>query len=153
VTLSLKNLIGLAPTSEYRRRPTDNNRSEFHGDSKYDTRLPGVLLDLNRAVPVRLAIVDGIKTAEGGAGPWQETLAPVAPGLLLAGRDPVATDAVSTAVMGFDPEAADGALPFLHGFNYLAKAADLGLGAHRLAQIRVAGPQIEAVRVSFKPAP
>jgi uncharacterized protein (DUF362 family) len=153
VTLSMKNLIGLAPISEYKRQPEHTNRSAFHGNTAYDTRLPGVIMDLNRILPVRLAVIDGIKTAEGGAGPWQTTLAPVQPGLLIAARDPVAADAVSTALMGFDPEAKGGDQPFLHGDNHLAMAAELGLGTHRLAKIRVEGVQIEEASYPFKPAP
>ena len=153
VTLSLKNLIGLAPIEEYRLHPLDNNRSAFHGAAAYDTRLPGVIMDLNRAVPVRLALVDGIMTAEGGAGPWETTLSPVSPGLLLAGKDPVAVDTVATAVMGFDPSAPGGSLPFLHGENYLETAAQLGLGAHRLGEIGVSGLTIQEARFPFKPAP
>jgi|WetSurMetagenome_2_1015567.scaffolds.fasta_scaffold1050564_1 uncharacterized protein (DUF362 family) len=43
VTLSFKNFLGIAPS---------------------------VIIDLNRARSVQLAIIDGIWTAEGGAGPW-----------------------------------------------------------------------------------
>jgi uncharacterized protein (DUF362 family) len=153
VTLSMKNLIGLAPISEYKRQPDHTNRSAFHESTVYDTRLPGVIMDLNRAVPVRLAVIDGIKTAEGGAGPWQTTLTPVQPGLLVAARDPVAADTVGTALMGFDPESKGGDQPFLHSDNHLAMAAGLGLGTNKLAEIRVEGVQIEEARYPFKPAP
>ncbi|HEY3345971.1 MAG TPA: DUF362 domain-containing protein [Anaerolineaceae bacterium] len=152
VTLSMKNLIGLAPISEYRRHEVDNNRSFFHGDASHDTRLPGVIMDLNRAVPVRLALIDGVMTAEGGAGPWQD-LSQVKPGVLLVGKDPVATDAVATAVMGFDPQAPAGSLPFLHGENTMEMAHALGLGTNVLNEIRVSGPAIAEVKYPFKPAP
>jgi uncharacterized protein (DUF362 family) len=152
VTLSMKNLIGLAPISEYRRSEADNNRSFFHGDASHDTRLPGVIMDLNRAVPVRLALIDGILTCEGGPGPWQ-TLSQVKPGVLLAGKDPVATDAVGTAVMGYNPEAPAGSSPFMHGENYMAMAHQLGLGTNLLDDIRTVGKTVEEVRTVFKPAP
>jgi uncharacterized protein (DUF362 family) len=61
-----------------------------------------VILDLNRARPVHLALIDGIKTAEGGDAP-RGSFNPVQPGVLIAGKDPVAADAVATAAMGFDP--------------------------------------------------
>lgn len=54
--------------------------------------------------PIDLAIIDGIETVSGGEGPWLK-LASQAPGLLLAGRNAVCTDAVATAVMGYDPAA------------------------------------------------
>jgi len=59
VTLSLKNLIGLAPTSEYRRNISENNRSAFHESTDFDKRLPAGVIDLNQACPVHLALIDG----------------------------------------------------------------------------------------------
>ena len=152
VTLALKNLIGIAPTSAYRRKESDNNRSAFHGDIRFDTRLPRVIIDLNRARPVHLALIDGILTAEAGAGPWDKNMAQVAPGLMLAGRNPVAVDAVAAAVMGFNPEAANGVSPFVGGENHLALASEAGLGTHRLAQIQILGPTIQDVIYPFKAA-
>ena len=49
----------------------------------------------------------------GGEGPWVHgNLTGVAPGLLVAGTNPVTTDAVSMALMGFDPMADRGVPPF-----------------------------------------
>jgi len=151
VTLSLKNLVGLAAISEYRRSKQDTNRSDFHGNASFDTRLPRVVIDLNLARPVHLAIIDGIYTGEGGAGPWDAGLAQVRPGLLVAGKDPVAADAVATALMGFDPAAPSGRFPFLHGENHLALAHDTGLGTHRLDEIGISGPSISEIAYKFKP--
>jgi uncharacterized protein (DUF362 family) len=152
VTLSLKNLIGLTPLYEYMLRDTDNARTALHGDHTYDQRLPGVILDLNRAVPVDLAVIDGVLTCEGGAGPWDKTLTQVKAGVLAAGRDPVAVDAVGAALMGFDPEAASRSLPFTHTDNYLAQARELGLGTNRLKEIPVVGESLAALKRPFLPA-
>ena len=152
VTLSLKNLIGMAPTSAYRLRESDNNRSAFHGDIRFDRRLPRVIIDLNRARPVHLALIDGIRTAEAGAGPWDKNMAQVAPGLLLAGKNPLALDAVAAAVMGFNPEAPSGESPFVGGENHLELAAAAGLGTHRLAEIQVLGLTLQEALYPFKPA-
>ncbi len=152
VTLSMKNLVGLAPIEEYRLKETDTNRSALHGSATFDTRMPRVILDLNRARPVHLAVIDGVITCEGGPGPWQE-LNQIWPGVLVAGKEPLATDAVSTALMGYDPGAPSGSLPFLHGENHLALAADMGLGTNQLSEIRVVGPAIQEVAYKFKPAP
>jgi len=152
VTLSMKNLVGLAPIEKYCLEETDNMRSAFHGSYQFDTRMPRVILDLNRARPIDLAVIDGVITCEGGPGPWQD-ITQVWPGVLLAGRSPVATDAVSTAVMGYDPEAPSGSTPFLGGDNHLALANEIGLGTHKLADIQVVGPSIEEVRYTFKLAP
>jgi len=153
VTLSMKNLIGLVPVRPYRHRRRDRERSAFHGQSVEEsrTRLPRVILDLNRARPIDLAIIDGIKTVDGGEGPWRRLSLQEAH-LLVAGKNPVATDAVATALMGFDPTAEYPSAPFLHGENHLNLACRLGLGTNRLEEIRVAGEAIEAVRVNFRPS-
>lgn len=151
VTLSLKNLVGITPLAEYRQEESHTFRSALHGNIQFDTRMPRVIVDLNRARPVHLAVIDGIITAEGGAGPWDATLAQVHPGLLIVGKNPVATDAVTTSVMGFDPEAASGERPFTSGENHLALANAAGLGTHHLGEIRVAGPALNDVKFPFKP--
>lgn len=152
VTHSLKNLVGLVPCRFYRLTPEDTYRSGFHGqENETGTRLPRVIVDLNRARPIHLALLDGIKTTEGGEGPWIQTLAPVEHHVLIAGKDPVATDAVATATMGFDPAEALPNSPFLRSDNHLVLAHELGLGTHRLEDIQVVGATITDVRRSFQP--
>jgi uncharacterized protein (DUF362 family) len=151
VTLSLKNLIGLAPISLYRRDEKQNHRSAFHESTVYDRRLPRVAIDLNLAMPVHLALVDGIKTVEAGAGVWDHGYNPVQPGLLVASKNPVATDAVSTALMGFDPDAASGSSPFSYADNHLILAREAGLGSNRLAEIGIGGASLADAIFPFKP--
>lgn len=152
VTHALKNSIGLAPARFYRLKTDHNYRSAMHGEEhEARTRLARVIVDLNRARPIHLALVDGIKTVEGGEGPWIETMRAVEPGLLVAGIDPVATDAVATALMGHDPTADYPTTPFNHGDNHLVLAHQLGLGVGRLAGIQTTGPAIEDVRYPFDP--
>ncbi|MGC1376731.1 MAG: DUF362 domain-containing protein [Anaerolineales bacterium] len=150
VTLALKNLIGIAPTSRYRRLDKDNNRSAFHESTVFDHRLPRVVVDLNLARPVHLALIDGVMTVEAGAGAWDAGYNPVKPGLLVAGKNPVATDAVCAAIMGFDPDAPSGTQPFAYADNHLALARDAGLGTNRLDEIGVVGPSIAEVAFPFK---
>ena len=150
VTHSLKNLVGLVPARFYQLDPRHNHRSGFHGtDQEMGTRLPRVIVDLNRARPVDLALIDGIKTTEGGEGPWIQTMAAVEPGVLIAGKDPVAADAVATAVMTFDPMATRSQGPFLQSDNHLNIAHEAGLGTNRLDEIDVVGHSIADVQVKF----
>ena len=151
VTHSMKNLVGLTPVEHYRTSPDHFWRSDLHGDDYGPKRLPRAIIDLNRARPIHFALVDGIKAAEGGEVP-RGSFKPVEPGMLIAGRNPVATDAVATAVMGFDPRTEYPAAPFLHGENYLNLASDLGLGSNDLEKIEVAGVPIEQVRFEFSPS-
>jgi uncharacterized protein (DUF362 family) len=152
VTHSMKNLIGLVPASHYRLSEDHWWRSALHGSgNEAKSRLPRVILDLNRARPIHLALIDGIKTAEGGEVP-RGTFNPVEPGVLIAGKNPVATDAVATATMGFDPTVEPPTPPFLRGDNYLNLAYELGLGTNRLEEIEVVGTSIDDVRYQFEPS-
>ncbi len=104
VTHTMKNLYGLVPYRFYRLNEQDQYRSGFHGTgSQTQERLPRIIVDINRARPIHFSLIDGIKTTQGGEGPWIESLAAIEPGVLIAGKNPVATDAVATAVMGHDP--------------------------------------------------
>ena len=151
VTLSMKNLVGIAPVNAYNSSPLDTNRSSFHGTSDLTgLRLPRVILDLNQARPIDLAIIDGIKTVEGGEGPWVDATQ-VDPGVLIAGKNAVSTDAVAMAVMGFDPTADMPSAPFLRGLNHLNMAHEVGLGTNRLDEIEVVGATIDDVKRPFRP--
>jgi uncharacterized protein (DUF362 family) len=153
VTHSLKNLVGLVPARFYQTDPRHSHRSGFHGtEREMGTRLPRVIVDLNRARPVDLALIDGIKTVDGGEGPWNGTLSPVEPGLLFAGKDPVATDAVATAAMEFDPTEVRSHAPFLQSDNHLNIAHERGLGTNRLEEIEVVGLPVQDVRTKFAPS-
>ena len=151
VTHSAKNLVGLVPYRFYALAKTDEWRSGFHGQaSETPKRLPGVVMDLNRARPVNLAVIDGIMTVEGGEGPWIKGLNQLKPGVIFAGKDPIATDAVATSAMGFDPQAEYPKDPFPHAMNHLNMAHQLGLGTNVLSEIKVVGASISDVRVQFK---
>ncbi len=151
VTHSMKNLVGLTPVQHYRTSSDHFWRSALHGDDYGPERLPRTIVDLNRARPIHFALIDGIKAAEGGEVP-RGSFKPVEPGVLIAGKNPVATDAVATAVMGFDPKSEYPAAPFLHGENYLKLAHELGLGSNDLEKIKVIGASIEDVRFEFSPS-
>jgi uncharacterized protein (DUF362 family) len=152
VTHSMKNLIGITPLALF-MQPGDSNRTALHGSgNSYQTRLPSVIVDLNRARPIHFSLIDGVLTSEGGEGPWLDGWSPVAPGLLVAGKNPVATDAVATAAMGFEPDTKGfTAAPFLFCLNHLQLANALGLGPHRLDEIEIVGAALDDVRFPFRP--
>jgi uncharacterized protein (DUF362 family) len=152
VTLSMKNLIGLVPINSYRISEDHNNRSAFHGNAGFDERLPKVIIDLNKVCPIDLGIIDGIATAQGGAGPWDRNISQIKPGILLAGKDPLALDTVGTMVMGFDPYSHDGQTPFTGGLNHLLLAKQAQLGCMDISKINVVGERIEEVMMPFVPA-
>jgi uncharacterized protein (DUF362 family) len=116
-------------------------------------RVPRIVADLVGARPADLSIVDGVESIRGGEGAWNQGVQIIRPGLLLAGKNPVCVDAVSTAVMGCDPRAQRGAKPFLRGDNTLTLAEAGGVGATDLARIEVAGLSIKEALCDYGPGP
>ena len=154
VTHTMKNLYGLVPYRFYRLNEQDEYRSAFHGtETQTRQRLPRIIVDLNRARPINFSLIDGIMTTMGGEGPWIESLAAIQPGVMIAGKNPVATDAAATAVMGHDPLGKNPDSPFVRCDNHIQLAADAGLGTNRLDEIDVRGEAISQVQTKFVPAP
>jgi hypothetical protein len=115
-------------------------------------RLPRIIAELNAARPVHLAIIDGIKSATGAEtnyGSPNRPQAAVNPGVLIAGTNAVATDAVAMAVMGFDPMADRGATPFASSDNMLHLGENLGVGLRDLGKNDIAGVPISEVRFDY----
>lgn len=79
---------------------------------------------LYEQLPCDLGIIDGVMAMEGD-GPTRGN--PVAMGVVLAGRDAVAVDAVAATLMGFDP----------YEIGYLVKCAEKGLGTMDMSKIDV----------------
>ena len=168
VTLSMKNCFGNLPASIYgddagvdepnenpksgraktmhagRRQPSKSAPSELDPSSSREPgyRVPHIVADLMQARPVDLQIIDGIESIAGGEGPWIRGVRRVQPGVLLAGLNPVSTDAVGVAVMGYDPRAAHGTAPFERCDNTLLLAEARGVGSTDLRRIDVRGVSI-----------
>jgi uncharacterized protein (DUF362 family) len=173
LTLSMKNLFGITPNSLYGSEAGSEKaiegRMPLHDAAGYEkiklpglkadatwtdpfSRVPRIVIDACAARPIDLAIIDGITAMTGGEGPWCAQAADIhftAPGLLIAGRNPVSTDAVAAAVMGYDPRAARMTHPFDHGDNFLLLAEQAGLGSADLSQIEVRGLGIEKARYPY----
>jgi uncharacterized protein (DUF362 family) len=170
VTLSMKNVYGATPITIYGQdagvdepsiRPHGGRGNVFHFATRVPSksapqqkdmslpkdagfRLPRIVAELNSARPVHLAIIDGIKTATGGetAGGLK---AAVNPGVIVAGTNAVATDAVAMAVMGFDPLAERGKAPFARCDSTLRFGEELGVGLRDIGKNEVAGVPIKEV--------
>jgi uncharacterized protein (DUF362 family) len=84
-----------------------------------------------------------------GEGPWIQNSTLVSPGVIVAGLNPVNTDAVCMGVMNFDPMADRGTLPFEDCDNTLRLAEDVGLGTRDLKRIEVIGTPIVQARFDF----
>lgn len=176
VTMSLKNNFGITPCSLYGGdcgasgnedprmergqvchsgsvKPPAGVAQELRPDSPRDPgyRIPRITADLVGCRPIDLSIVDGIESIRGGEGVWNPGVSIIKPGLLLVGRNPVCVDAVSMAVMGYDPQAQRGENPFLRGDNTLKLAEGAGIGTADLSRIEVAGLTVKEAVFEYGP--
>lgn len=179
VTLSMKNCFGITPCTIYSREAPEDEpsiipvgyRSPMHDGSRVPPksapplvdktnskdpgyRVPRITADLVSARPIHLAIIDGVYSMNGGELPQQQAgyiHQAVHPGVLIAGLNCVSTDAVATAVMGFDPMADRGKPPFEKCDSTLRLAEDLGVGTRDLTRIEVVGTSIAKARYKFPP--
>jgi len=181
LSLSMENMIGATPITIYgdaagyeapseepygsrnailatgRRQPPQTSPAEKDPSSPRDPgyRLPRITVDILRARPVHLAIIDGIETQTGGEGvalppEARRQIRPVKPGVLIAGLNPVSVDAVAAAIMGFDPMAGRGQPPFESCDSTLRLAEEAGIGTRDLGNITVAGLPVAKARFPFR---
>lgn len=143
VTCSLKNQVGIVPRTLYQITGDDGRRGGIHHSASTDAStsyLPRSICDLNMARPVNLAVIDGIKNARGGEGTWNPTFEPCEDHVLLAGKDPVATDSVAAYFMGNNPEAETLDLPAGGQCdNYLDLLHQIGIGTNQMREIEIVG--------------
>jgi uncharacterized protein (DUF362 family) len=175
VTLSMKNCFGITPCTIYSHEAPEDGpgivpvgyREPMHSGSRVPPRsapqpvaeskdpgfrVPRIVADLVAARPIHLAVIDGIYTITGGELPDQNRNwihKAIHPGLLIAGLNCVSTDAVATAVMGFDPMVDRGTPPFENCDSTLKLAEHLGVGARDLSRIEVTGTPIAKARFRF----
>jgi uncharacterized protein (DUF362 family) len=174
VTLSMKNMFGATPNSLYGSQAGTEDALDGRGvlhnpmglehiklpglkagiTSRDPTwRVPRIVADICAARPVHLAIIDGITSMSGGEGPWCHEAGPLkftSPGVLITGLNPVSTDAVGTAVMGYnDPRAMRGTKPFHFCDNHLLLAEQAGVGIADLAHIDIRGLPLEKARYAY----
>lgn len=180
LSLTLKNMVGIAPGTIYgdsagydqpaarpygartmfhtgNRQPPEGTPLEKDPNSprEFGYRVPRIAVDLVRARPVDLAIIDGIETQTGASGAAvdegiKRQIRLVAPGVLVASRNPVCADAAAAAVMGFDPMAARGQAPFEACDSTLELAEQAGIGTRDLKAFEVLGARIADVRMPFR---
>jgi len=123
-TLSLKNSVGLVPRLGH---PFMN---ELH-TSPYQRQL---IAEINTAYSPDLVVLDGVEAFVNG-GPARGTK--VDAGVILAGTDRIAIDAVGVAILrilGTTPEVSRG---LVFAQEQIARAAELGIGVTSAAQIQL----------------
>ena len=121
VTLGMKNMFGLLH---------DKMKFKYHAKG-----IGKVIVDINSVLAPQLTVIDGFVAMEG-RGPTDGT--PVTMNLIIAGNDPVATDATGARVMGIDP----------HEISHIRTASQKGLG--NIDNIEVVGQSLDDVKRTFK---
>jgi uncharacterized protein (DUF362 family) len=175
ITLSMKNCFGLTPATIYgtgagidgpseipkggrtmvhvgNRQPSKSAPQEKDPSSPREAgyRVPRTVVDLVGVRPIHLAVVEAVRSMTGGEGPWiRERLEPVSPGFIVAGLNPVTTDAVCMAAMGFNPMADRGTPPFETCDSTLALAEAVGIGTRDLNRIEVIGTPVKQALFDF----
>jgi uncharacterized protein (DUF362 family) len=126
-TLGYKNWFGLVPEDE--RLPWHRIPEHFY-----------FLVDLFRVLPPTFTVMDGLVIQEGN-GPRFGT--PVDWGVLIMGKDPVATETVTMLAIGHEP----------YEQMVLPIAAKAGHGTMDIGKIEVRGRDLESVERYAKVAP
>jgi uncharacterized protein (DUF362 family) len=122
VTLGMKNMFGVLP---------DKLKMKYHARG-----ISGVIVDINSVLKPTLTVIDGFVAMEGH-GPVDGD--PVQMDLIIAGADPVATDAACARIMCIDPTQ----------IKHIRRAAEKGIGK---LDAQIVGETIESVARSFKRA-
>ncbi|MBW1784194.1 MAG: DUF362 domain-containing protein [Deltaproteobacteria bacterium] len=138
VSLGMKNMKGILPDSMKKlshRIGVKQHKEEFE--------LEQSILDLNSVIKPNLVVIDGVVAQEGyKPGSPGVTGSPLPFDTVVAGFDPVATDATGAYLMGFDPM----------NVPLIRKAYEQGLGEARIEMIQMAGTPVSQVRKKFQPA-
>jgi uncharacterized protein (DUF362 family) len=127
-TLGLKNYVGTLASRAY----GDNTSKVQH----YQNNPEHGYIDLYSYNPAAYTIIEGLWGTEGDGPQWGLN---VQHNLIVAGGDPVATEAVANVAMGFNPL----------DLEALYLAAAKGFGTLDLKKIQVAGRQPQAVQRNF----
>jgi uncharacterized protein (DUF362 family) len=139
VTLGLANWQGIGPNYHPSEGGMDGKGLHMWQQGQHRNDINPKVVDEYRIRKADLTIMDGVIAMEG-QGPHAGD--PVEMNLILAGTDTVAVDAVTGAVMGFEPEE----IPAVR------MAYTEGLGERRLDHIDIVGEKLEDVRRFFRRA-
>lgn len=128
-TGAIKNLYGTIP---------GGRKSLIHAITGSDAnRFANALVDIYSQLPIRLNLMDGIVGMEG-IGPNHGK--PIKSGVILAGPRALELDAVSSAIMGFNP----------YDIPMLKIASERGFGTIDIDKISILGERLDDVKTNFK---
>ena len=150
VSLGMKNFMGIMP-------------SILYGEPRYKLHEAGVhqvIVDINKALKPDLVVIDGSFGMEGAGaslflgGKPVDVSKHIGGYLVIAGRDPVATDATATRLISgkWKPVPADKNLGTPWYVHHIRMAAEQGLGILDASKILIEGEKFENLQMNFEPS-
>jgi len=148
VTFGMKNLVGIMP-------------SILYGEPRYKLHQAGmhqILIDITKAVKPQLTIISGAYGLEGDGttlflgGETVSLQERIGNFLIIAGTDPIATDATATRIISenWQPKSVDTDLGTPWHVHHLRMAYLQGIGEIRKSKIKIVGTPLEEVAMSWK---
>ncbi len=149
VTLGMKNLIGIMPSTIY-----GEPRIKLH-----EAGIHQVIVDIVKGLKPKLTVVSGAYGIEGDGptlffgGEPVDISERIGAFLVIAGKDPVATDATATRIITKDwrPIENDN-LGTPYYVNHIYRAYKEGLGELKKDKISITGERLQDICMSFKAA-
>jgi uncharacterized protein (DUF362 family) len=135
VSASLKNYVGTAPRVVFAQKGNFSN-NDLHSKHSLEGRIDSFIVDLAAFHPPDYCVVDGIRGLQYSEHRIDRPDQEVRSNIIVAGEDPVATDALVANIMGYQP--AD--LEFLH------MAAQRQMGTMDLGSVDVVGDEPDRLR-------
>ncbi|MCP4649210.1 MAG: DUF362 domain-containing protein [PVC group bacterium] len=148
VTLGMKNFVGIMPSVLY-----GEPRMKLH-----EAGIHQIVVDIAKGIKPRLTIVSGAYGMEGEGvslfleGTSVDVSQRLGGGLVVAGFDPVATDATATRVItkNWQPRPKDEDLGVPWYIKHLRMGFQQGLGEIRQSRIKVEGYSLEEIAMSWQ---
>ena len=130
ITASLKNYVGTAPRIVYANQGNFSN-NDLHSKHSLEGRIDSFITDLAAFHPPDYCVVDAIRGLQYSEHRIDRPDQEVRSNLILAGEDPVATDALVANIMGYQPSD----IEFLH------MASQRQMGTMDLRNVEVVGDE------------
>lgn len=135
ITACLKNYVGTAPRIVYTSRGNFSN-NDLHSKHSLEGRTDSFITDLAAFHPPDYCVVDAIRGLQHAEHRIDRPDQEVRNNMILAGEDPVATDAMAAKIMGFQPD----------DIEYLHMASQRQMGTKDLGSLEVVGDDPDRVR-------
>jgi len=135
ITVCMKNYVGTAPRQAYAAPDTFHNVN-LHSQHEVEDRIDGFIADLTAFHPADYSVVDAIRGLQHAEHNNRRPDQMIRGNMVFAGEDIVATDALASLLMGFNPWDMD----FLH------MGVQREMGAMDFGRIEIVGDEPDRLR-------